>query len=456
MAALLVTLQFGLQAKRAQIDMLLVLLTTWSLWALLRATLERGTTRMWAIGGFAAGVGTVTKGVGFLPLLLLVPAAMASVAARGRGVRPNLPDLHGSVLLVAGFLAGTAVWLLPLLLTTWRSGDPQLQAYVSELLFRQTAERYVQPWHHHRPSWYYLQVIATLWLPGALLAGWLLPAWWRRWRRGDPRQRLLLGWSLLVLLFFTLSPAKREVYIFPALPALCLAAAPLLPGLLRLRGVRRTLLAYLLALSLLLLVAGVLGSIGLTRWPARLLADPQFALADVGAVWRGFAAIGAAGCMAALLWRGRRLAAALVAFSACLWVGYGLVLMPALNAASSSRGMMEQVAKRIGERAELGMLGWREQQLLQADRPVREFGFERPWQAQWPDAAAWLVQDPQRRWLLVESSRLSHCVDAAQAEVAGRAHRRDWLLLQSAALRADCAFESPPTAQAASDPDDGD
>ena len=43
---------------------------------------------------------------------------------------------------------------------------------------------------------------------------------------------------MLVLLFFSFSPGKRDVYILPALPMTVLALAPLLPGLLRRRGVR--------------------------------------------------------------------------------------------------------------------------------------------------------------------------------------------------------------------------
>jgi 4-amino-4-deoxy-L-arabinose transferase-like glycosyltransferase len=72
--ALLLSLQFGLQGKRAQIDMLLVFFTTLALWALLRALLCAPARRLWWLGGLAAGFGTITKGVGFLPLLVLLPA----------------------------------------------------------------------------------------------------------------------------------------------------------------------------------------------------------------------------------------------------------------------------------------------------------------------------------------------------------------------------------------------
>ena len=100
-----------------------------------------------------------------------------------------------------------------------------------------------------------------------LLAPWLLPAWWRRVRRVDPRYALLLGWALLVLVFFSASPGKREVYIFPMLPALALAASPLLAGLLRRRGVRAVLWSYL---SVVITLTGALGLWLLTASPERV------------------------------------------------------------------------------------------------------------------------------------------------------------------------------------------
>ena len=75
-----------------------------------------------------------------------------------------------------------------------------MQAYANDILLKQTGKRYADSWHHVQPFWYYAQVMMTLWLPGALLLPWLLPAWLRRLRRGDPRFWLLLGWSALVLL----------------------------------------------------------------------------------------------------------------------------------------------------------------------------------------------------------------------------------------------------------------
>ncbi|MBP8615802.1 MAG: dolichyl-phosphate-mannose--protein mannosyltransferase, partial [Thermomonas sp.] len=149
-----------------------------------------------------------------------------------------------------------------------------------------------------------------------------------------------------------------------------------------------------------------------------------------------FVATGGVG-IGALLWFGRRRAqAALVALLATLWVLYSLVAAPLLNDGSSSRGLMRQVGTAIGPTAQLGLVGWREQQLLMADRPAADFGFKRDPKAQFADALWWQRQaSPVPRWLLVEGSVLPACVDTARARDMGNANRRRWWLLPGAATR---------------------
>jgi len=435
--ALFVCVQFGLQAKRAQIDMVLVAMTTLSLYALCRYILLQRDWRWLALGTFAAGLGTVTKGVGFLPLLLCLPwwIVRGRCAERaGRTPRPWLHALAG----VAGFVAGAGVWLVPMLAAVHASADPALHAYAREMLLKQTGTRYANAWHHLKPAWYYLQVVATLWLPGALLLPWLLPAWWRRLRRRDPRFVLLLGWSVLVLVFFSLSPGKREVYIFPALPALCIAAGPLLHGLLRRRGVARVLAGWLALLA----VAGL-------GFGAALLAGPPAALLDTAArrgidgptlhllgLWLlAFGVVVAA----IVAWsRLRRAGTGVVLATAALWATYGLGLLPALDADSSARALMHDVGARIGPDAQLGLLAWREQHLLQADRAAVDFGFKRSWQDQWRAAGPWLAAAPGRRWLFVLEEALGPCVERAGAQRVGQSNRRTWWLVPGTAMRPDC------------------
>lgn len=441
--ALWVCLQFGLQAKRGQIDMVLVFMTTLSLWGLLRHLLRGPAWRPLWLGAFAAGVGTVTKGVGFLPLLVLLPWALAHKTMPP--VRIGTEAIGWRWLLLAiAFLAGTSVWLGPLLTALASHDDPALHAYARELLFKQTGQRYANAWHHVQPAWYYLQTAATLWLPGALLLPWLLPAWWRRARRGDARQILLLGWSMLVLLFFSASPGKREVYIFPALPALCLAAAPLLPALLRRRGVRMSLLVYLLAMASAAILLGTAGLLDPSGWARRLADRHAIGAAATQAFLCWLLALGVIGLALAAWGRLRGCAIALVLFTAALWVVYGLGLAPALDASSSARALMREVGARIGPRAELGMVAWREQNLLQADRPVVDFGFKQPWDAQWREASAWASAAPRRRWLFVLDQALSPCVRRADAIAIGRSNRRNWLLVPGTAIEPGCI--SPPFA----------
>src|SRR5690606_34201017 len=103
--------------------------------------------------------------------------------------------------------------------------------------------------------WYHLGVMATMWIPPVLALPWAIPAWRRRLRRLDPRYLLPLAWWLLIVVFFSIPDGKRDVYVMPALPMMCLALAPLLPGLLR-RRLARPLLLGLAAVLVLVFLAG--------------------------------------------------------------------------------------------------------------------------------------------------------------------------------------------------------
>jgi 4-amino-4-deoxy-L-arabinose transferase-like glycosyltransferase len=75
--ALITIFQFTLQAKSAQIDATLRLWTTLALYGLLRHLLL-GPSWGWYVTAFAAmGFGIITKGVGFLPVMLFLPDGYA-------------------------------------------------------------------------------------------------------------------------------------------------------------------------------------------------------------------------------------------------------------------------------------------------------------------------------------------------------------------------------------------
>jgi 4-amino-4-deoxy-L-arabinose transferase-like glycosyltransferase len=432
--ALLFALQFTLQAKRAQIDPVITFLVTLSLYGLLRHLLLGPAPRWFLLGFAAAGVGVITKGVGVIALLMLLPAGLAR-ARRWPGVAPV-----GTPLLLLGLLAffgAIAFWLVPMLLAVAGSGDPALRAYADDILLRQTAQRYGRSWHHHQPVWYFLEVIVLMWLPAALALPWALPAWWRRLRRRDPRLLLLLGWILAVLVFFSIPAGKRDVYVLPALPMFCLALAPLLPALLRRRAPRWLLLGFTLLLAALGLGGGGAALLGEPGFELRLEAERGMA-PDNDALWWLLLAIGTAALGAASWGRLRRaLPATLLALTA-VWLLFGFVGYPLLDAASSARGLMQQVGVRIGPQAELALVAWKEQNLLQADRPARTFGFRREAAAQRADAIAWQAQAPDRRWVLSEESALGECIVRERAVFAGQANRRRWWLFRHEAVAPAC------------------
>lgn len=439
--ALLTTLQFVLQARRGQIDAVVTAMITASMYGLIRHHLLGHRYGWAALGWFMAGLGTITKGVGFLPLLALVPICWAR--RRGwrhiapRTERPPWPGL-GPI----AFVLAATIWLAPMLTVVLSRDDPALNGYAHDLLFRQTATRYANPWHHHQPPWYFAQVIASLWLPFALALPGLIPAWRRRLKRRDARMLILVGWSALVLLFFSATPGKREVYILPALPMLCVAAAPFLPGLLQRRWLRVALLAFVVTLSLAALYAGATVLMADPAWVHRVLEnrglDTLPAILPVA-----LTGLGAFGLLSATIGRLRGAAPSGLGFVCALSLVYGGAIMPALSESSSAQALMRRVGERIGPDAELGLIAWREQHLLQADRPAITFGYERPLAAQWQDAGAWLKAAPERRWLFVQDDAVPDCLAADAITEAGTANRRQFVLIPGTALPERCDLSKP-------------
>ena len=128
------------------------------------------------------------------------------------------------------------------------------------ILFKQTVTRYADSWHHIKPLWYYLvDVIPLFWLPISLALPWLIPNWYRAIRQGDARIILPLGWIVLVLLFFSISPGKRGVYILPALPMLAIISAPYFNSIINKKIFNWSLWALVLVVSIVLAGFGLSG-----------------------------------------------------------------------------------------------------------------------------------------------------------------------------------------------------
>ncbi|WP_295516127.1 glycosyltransferase family 39 protein [uncultured Stenotrophomonas sp.] len=434
--ALLFALQFTFQAKKAQIDPLLVLFITLANYGLLRHLLLGPAWRWWWAGWFFAGIGVITKGVGMLALLMILPAAIASARHWPR-VRLHARDLRFWLAPLA-FVVAAALWLVPMVMTALATKSGEYQAYLDDILFRQTAKRYTQSWDHHQPWWYFLGTMPSMWIPAFLALPWAIPAWRRRLQRRDARYLLLLGWWLLIVLFFSIPHGKRDVYILPTLPMFCLALAPLIPGLLRRRDVQRLLGGFTLLLALGTLAAGASALLGTPGFEARLVLERGLAPGAMEAMAWAALAMGGAGIASLLLFGPARRHLALVSMLAVVWVLYSLVGYPVLNDSSSARGLMRSVGARIGADAELGLVAWKEQNLLMVDRPAATFGFTVPWHEQLQAGVQWQQLSPQRRWLLAHEDALLGCVDRDGAVLAGVANRRRWWLVPAGAVHGPC------------------
>jgi 4-amino-4-deoxy-L-arabinose transferase-like glycosyltransferase len=278
------------QARFGQIDMLLGCLVALAVWCWLRGWTE-GRPGFVLLFYLAAGLGTLAKGpVGLLPPLLSIVAFL--LWERDRAGLKGLRLGWGLLLWAAVVLA----WLVPAGLAGGRE-------YLEQIIYKQNVTRYADPWHHRLPPWYYLTTLPADFLPWSLLLPTALVQAWRRARPGGTAEsrgwRLALCWMMVTLVFFSVSPGKRTVYVFQMFPALALLVGAALDRLaadwpaLSAKGRRWLTWPYglLAGLSAVLLAALAVG--GPRRPEAALFGGGRFVLLVVltllplllGAVW---------------------------------------------------------------------------------------------------------------------------------------------------------------------------
>ena len=430
-ATLLATLQFPLQMKAGQIDGVLCFWTTLGLYGLCRHLLLGPDWRWYTISGFSCGLGVITKGVGFLPFLILVPWLYAVFR---KWPIPDIDWSHGKWLLAPlAFALAVGLWVVPMLLATGGSAEPDLVQYRDNILLKQTVIRYADPWGHLKPPWYlFINAIPWLWLPLSFLLPWLIPAWSRDVRRGNAVTLLLGGWILLVLLFFSLSDGKRAVYIFPAVPALALLAGRHFPCLLAQRGPRTALFTLALLLASLTIATGIYALTDLSvlqRW-----IDDDEAAKSLS--WTIVAA-GVFSMSLIVTLKAKRAAAGFAALSITMWLTSSLVVSPRIDPMRSGWAIMNSAGLALQSDESLALAGWKEQFLLQWHRPAVHFGYRRDDGGEARDAAAWLSQAAGRR-LLLPGAMLDPCFDATQVIELGFAHRQHWFLASNASVLPQC------------------
>jgi 4-amino-4-deoxy-L-arabinose transferase-like glycosyltransferase len=418
---LLFTIEFTTQARTAQIDMTVTAFMTLALYGLLRHLLVDRSWRWYTLAGFAAGLGVITKGVGFLPLLVLAPFAVM----RWRGW-PLATGARGGwrwALAPIAMLVAIALWLVPMLLSVGASGDPALAAYRNDILFQQTVQRYAGSWHHVQPFYFYIvDVIPVLWLPLSLLLIWLVPCWRRAWIERDAKVWLPLAWAIMVVIFFSLSPGKREVYVLPAIPAMAIAAAPYLQEL----WARRAPQLCGLLLTVLIGAVAAAGYLYATVWApdkaARLISDAGPIPFDT------LLALAVIAALAVVICRARAGLVALAYTLLSLWLFMGWIIAPALNGTRSAADFVVAALARAPAGHDLGLVAYKEQFLLYLDRPIVNFGHGR-WREgpqEGYDAARWLNEKGNRALLVDEQQQTQCFLGASTTDFAGLASGLRW------------------------------
>ena len=373
-------------------------------------------------------LGTITKGVGFLPLLVLIPYFLL----RAPRWQPR-PDVTGGswrwALGPLALLFTVSIWLAPMLIAAHH--DPALARYRDEILFTQTLGRYFHPWHHLEPFWYFMvDVIPGLWLPLTALLPWLIPRWRQSLSGGDLRMALPLAWIVLVVLFFSFSEGKRGVYVLPAVPALALACAPWLSDIASRRRAQHALFGIPCAIAAICITTVIVIA---TNAHQRLRFMDFYELAPVDPV-TPMLAIGILAILACIIARpARGFAAYAMTITTSLLV-ISFWLNPLLNDARSGASFMRQVQAMTIDVRELGLVAYKEQYLLYLTRPVTTFGHAR-WrdaEQEAADAAAWLSAAPGRV-LLVDQRIRDRCFAVADSRPVGAANGMQWSLVRGAA-----------------------
>jgi 4-amino-4-deoxy-L-arabinose transferase len=262
------------------------------------------------LAGALLGIAILAKG--FVPVVLFAPLLLI---ARGKRI---------------GIIAGTILIAAPWHILCWtRNGS----AFWDDYFWKQHVSRFFSPeLQHVQPFWYYLPIVLAGSFPWTPLAGLLLT----RKLYDDVRVRLLAGWVIYGLLFFSIARNKLPGYVLPLMPAIAIVLAVALD---RVAKKEWWLAACAAALAVLPTAAMVL--------PDALVSG--LSRAHVAFVWEGLIFIAAAAGVWWLQWRGRRETAALaVALSAAAGLVYlKFLIFPVLDQRVSVRAFVRENGARL-------------------------------------------------------------------------------------------------------------
>ncbi|MEE4304210.1 MAG: glycosyltransferase family 39 protein [Wenzhouxiangella sp.] len=324
----------------------------------------------WPLVALGLALGLLSKGP-----VILVYTLPALLAAPWWTSKPE-DGWRSWYLRATAVLALGAVPILAWLLMAWSvAGD----AFLSEILWRQTADRISGDMGHGRPIWWYLPLLPLLGLP------WIFwPPLWRAVRgiRVDRGLRLSFGSALVGFFILSLVGGKQAHYLLPLLALATPGIAMLLDSGVRIRRLDGLPLALILGVFGLAMMIPGLG-VGPADWPEW-----------VATISPGWGALLLMVAVALVWWRPKSGSeAAVFQLAATSLLALAVICGPVVAARKSHdlgeiASMVSDFQSRERPVAWLGHYQGQFNYTGRLQRPVFELGFEeaRDWLAEHPDA----------------------------------------------------------------------
>lgn len=195
--------EFFWLARRANIDVTLTFFVTLSIILFLLGMEAERKVIFFSLSYLSLAFGFLTK---------LYPAIIVFVLAIG----PLLLFKHRTkLLLYPSHLLGLFGFLAPVGLWLYIAARSEGVDYLQGLLWQKTAFTFFESYGHDRPLYYYLYNFPIQFLPWSVFLPWAL--YWGF--KCKERLFLPLVWFILGFVFFSLSEAKRGLYLLPLYPA---------------------------------------------------------------------------------------------------------------------------------------------------------------------------------------------------------------------------------------------
>ncbi|MDD2225774.1 MAG: glycosyltransferase family 39 protein, partial [Dysgonamonadaceae bacterium] len=178
----------------------------------------------------AFGLGVLTKGpvvlVHLLTLMLFAFYFSRKKLSRAFYLRMALAFVGGVLIALA--------WAVP-------AGIAGGAEYRHAIFFGQTANRMVESFAHQRPLWWYLMLLPLLLFPWSLYK-----PFYRSLKNivADTPLKIVAGWLLAVLLFFSLISGKQVHYVIPEIVAFSMVFARVLTGVRSQQSIQTKLIGY--------------------------------------------------------------------------------------------------------------------------------------------------------------------------------------------------------------------